>query len=44
MNRYPDFLVMTTNAILLAVGTKGDYLDNVDSKIKVRSSMARTDR
>lgn len=36
MNHYPDFMVMTKNGKLLLIEAKGDYLDNDDSKTKLK--------
>lgn len=36
MNHYPDFIVMTKNKKLLVIEAKGDYLDNDDSKTKLK--------
>lgn len=36
MNHYPDFVVMTKNGKLLLIEAKGDYLDNDDSKTKLK--------
>ncbi len=35
INHYPDFIVMTKGGTLVLVETKGDYLDNSDSKQKL---------
>ena len=34
-NHYPDFLVMTRNGRLVAVETKGDYLDTPETRRKL---------
>ncbi|MBQ3378014.1 MAG: hypothetical protein IJG62_07050, partial [Synergistaceae bacterium] len=34
INHYPDFLARTKNNITLLIETKGDHLDNADSKLK----------
>lgn len=36
INHYPDFMVMTKNGKLLLIEAKGDYLDNDDSKAKLK--------
>jgi type III restriction enzyme len=33
-NHYPDFILYTKNGILILIETKGDYLDNDDSRAK----------
>ena len=35
MNHYPDFIVMTKSGVLVLIETKGDYLNNEDSKKKL---------
>ena len=35
INHYPDFLVMTKKGMIVAVETKGDYLDNPENKEKL---------
>lgn len=35
INHYPDFIVMTKSGILVMIETKGDYLENDDSKKKL---------
>lgn len=35
VNHYPDFLVMTKKGMLVAVETKGDYLDNPENRAKL---------
>ncbi|MBQ9895919.1 MAG: DEAD/DEAH box helicase family protein [Synergistaceae bacterium] len=34
INHYPDFIARTKNNITLLIETKGDHLDNADSKLK----------
>lgn len=36
VHAYPDIIAMTTNGKILMIETKGDYLDNEDSKIKAK--------
>lgn len=36
MNHYPDFIVKLKNGKIIVVETKGDYLDNTDSKDKIK--------
>jgi len=36
INHYPDFIVQTKSGKTLVIETKGDYLDNDDSKAKIR--------
>lgn len=40
INHYPDFMVMTHSGNLVLVETKGDYLDNSDSKRKLELGRA----
>ena len=35
INHYPDFMVMTRSGTIVLIETKGDYLDNSDSKQKL---------
>lgn len=35
INHYPDFLVMTKKGVVVAVETKGDFLDNPENKAKL---------
>lgn len=35
-NHYPDFIIMTKSDNIICLETKGDYLDNSDSKAKIR--------
>ncbi len=35
INHYADFMIMTKNGTLVIIETKGDYLDNTDSKQKL---------
>ncbi|MFA6807318.1 MAG: DEAD/DEAH box helicase family protein, partial [Bacteroidales bacterium] len=36
MNHYPDFIVKLKNGKIIVIETKGDYLDNTDSKDKIK--------
>ena len=36
MNHYPDFIVKLKNGKIIIIETKGDYLDNTDSKDKIK--------
>ena len=40
INHYPDFMVMTHSGTLVLIETKGDYLDNTDSKRKLELGRA----
>jgi len=36
INHYPDFIIMTTSGRIIVVETKGDYLENQDSRQKIK--------
>ncbi|MDD4829230.1 MAG: hypothetical protein PHE13_01870, partial [Bacteroidales bacterium] len=36
MNHYPDFIIKLKNGKIIVIETKGDYLDNTDSKDKIK--------
>ena len=40
INHYPDFIVVTQSGIIVLVETKGDFLNNFDSKNKIRLGRA----
>ncbi|MFE9079835.1 DEAD/DEAH box helicase [Bacillus mobilis] len=40
INHYPDFIVMTNSGKIIMIETKGDYLENTDSRRKVKLGRA----
>ena len=44
LNHYPDFIVYTQKWNIVIVETKGDHLDNSDSKIKLKLGQTRANK